>query len=418
MDSRRRSLRAALAALALSLPLAAGVLPACAFARAGAGAGSPLPGGVYAGRTDDGMRVTVRVASRTRRGDIGGTVTLSCAPGDAAFSTGDGSFVARRTRVFKVTGHFAVDRVRGSVGKVAGRPDCGRGRYAASLASPSGVRSKVVRYGPFSVGGMRMGTGTATASAMAGRMRTFTRRNVRKPCSNCSIVGMVPELVYPGGRTANFDTGAMLHHVVLFNTSARDASCPRGAQRFFASGNERTPFVLPAGYGYRVRPNDRWRVLTDLMNMSAKRQKVQVQITFYYVPASAKTAPVRPLWLDVDNCRDSEYAIPAGRSNTAWKFRVPAKMAGRVVAMGGHLHNDGVYIRATNRTTGRRLCLSRAGFGDNRSYMGNIDAMSGCVGEPLGRINGGDTLALNSVYDSPDAQDGVMGIMLAYVASG
>ena len=83
--------------------------------------------------------------------------------------------------------------------------------------------------------------------------------------------------------------------------------------------------------------------------------------------------------------------------------------------MGGHQHNDSVKIKATDG--GKTLCTSRAGYGRNPSYMGNIESMSGCVGEPLGRIHAGDLIRLHSIYDTDHAQNDVMGIMLAYVAT-
>ena len=50
------------------------------------------------------------------------------------------------------------------------------------------------------------------------------------------------------------------------------------------------------------------------MNMNA--QRVEVQITYYYLPASAHIDPVKPLWLDENNCQSFQYSIPAGRSDT------------------------------------------------------------------------------------------------------
>ena len=210
----------------------------------------------------------------------------------------------------------------------------------------------------------------------------------------------------------------MLHHIVLFNNSRRDASCPASPQRFFASGNEQTDMVLPAGYGYHIAANDRWTLLAELMNMSMNTQPVEIQITYYYLPASAKADPLKPLWLDENNCRSSEYSIPVGRSDKVWTYLVPRSIAGDTVLIAGQVHDYGVHVSATGTTTGDLICDARAAYGKNTAYMGNIESMSRCTGDPLARIRAGDTLRLDSFYDSPIGEDDVMGIMLAYVDPG
>src|SRR5262245_38914697 len=37
---------------------------------------------------------------------------------------------------------------------------------------------------------------------------------IDKPCSNCFITSVVPDLVYADGSKADMDTGVMLHHLV------------------------------------------------------------------------------------------------------------------------------------------------------------------------------------------------------------
>jgi hypothetical protein len=176
--------------------------------------------------------------------------------------------------------------------------------------------------------------------------------------------------------------------------------------------------VLPAGYGYRVGAADKWNMLVELMNMSMRTQNVQVQVTYYYLPTSAKVRPVTPMWLDENNCRNSEYAIPAGRSNKVWNYKVPATGAGDVVAIGGHVHDYGTHISLTDTTSGRLICNSRAAYGQIPAYKKNIDYMSGCVGSPLAVIRPGDMLRLDSYYNSPVAENDVMGIMAAWVDVG
>jgi hypothetical protein len=252
---------------------------------------------------------------------------------------------------------------------------------------------------------------------MMGSMQDFMLP-AQKPCGDCYIVGMTPNLVYPNGKIANYNTGAMLHHYVMFNNSAHDVSCPGWGQRAFGSGNERTPFVLPAGYGLPVKSTDNWSMLLELMNTSMHTQNVAVQVTYYTMPASAHLRAVTPLWLDERECGASDYPIPAGHSDAVWNYKVPATAAGDIVAIGGHQHDYGTHISLTNTTSHTLICNSRAGYGDIAAYEKNIDYMSGCIGNPVATIHAGDNLRLDSYYNSPVAENGVMGIMMAYVAVG
>ena len=151
------------------------------------------------------------------------------------------------------------------------------------------------------------------------------------------------------------------------------------------------------------------------MNMRPDQdQQLNVQLRTYYLPASAAVEAVRPFWLDIDNCGDSEYTIPAGFSDTHRDFTVQAGWAGDVVMMGGHLHNDGVRILATNETGGGTLCTSLASYGTHGGEQ-MLDGMTTCAGDPLAHISAGDVIRLHSEYDSPTVQTDVMGIMLGAV---
>jgi hypothetical protein len=156
----------------------------------------------------------------------------------------------------------------------------------------------------------------------------------------------------------------------------------------------------------------------ELMNMGMQTQKVQVQITFYTLPASANLHAVTPMWLDENECHNSEYSIPAGRSDKVWNYKVPAAIAGDIVAISGHLHDYGTNISVTDTTSGKLISNSRAGYGQIPAYDKNIDSLSGCIGDPLAVTHAGDTLRLDSYYNARTAENNVMGIMMAYVDVG
>jgi hypothetical protein len=268
--------------------------------------------------------------------------------------------------------------------------------------------TKVVRYGPFTVP-----AGTATAPGM---LHNAVKLAVARPCVDCYITSFTPDLVNSGGTSVNMDTGPMLHHAVLFSQFRSDATCRGTAlglagERFFASGNERTRIGFPTGYGYRVRWYDSWNLLADLMNHSELSQTVYVQVTYRYRPAWESVKGVRPVWLDIDQCGDSEYEIPAGYSETTrdWSVNVP----GNVVSAAGHVHGHGVAVEATNESRGGQLiCRSDATLGPDPH---EVISMGTCVDDPVARVRSGDVVRLRSIYNSTHAANDVMGIMLLYI---
>jgi hypothetical protein len=184
-------------------------------------------------------------------------------------------------------------------------------------------------------------------------------------------------------------------------------------ERFFAAGNERTSGELPQGFGYRYG-TDPVKADVDIMNHNPAPQTVYLTAKMNHVPAEGSDLkPVRPVWLDVDNCRTSQYAIPAGASNRVWTWE--SNLTGRVVATGGHVHDGGLKIDLSNQTTGEKMCTSYAGYGTDPAYAGSIESMSTCIWDRVGTVRKGEILAIDAYYDSAEAQSDAMGIMLAYV---
>jgi hypothetical protein len=271
------------------------------------------------------------------------------------------------------------------------------------------AESKTVTYGPWTI--------PAGTMEMPGEIDKI-KLAVKRPCWDCYITGMKANLRYADGSTANHHTGVMLHHVVLASQWRPDATCSGtwlglAGERFFASGNERTLISFPAGYGYRVRWYDSWNMLLQFMNAEPMPQDVYLDITYTIASASSSLRPLKPVWLDVDNCNDSEFPIPAGESVTTWDWKV--NVEGHLVAMAGHLHDHGTQIEARNETTGQSICTSVAGYGNVEEYMGHISSMSPCQGSPLAALDSGNLVRIYSGYNSPEPTNDAMGIMLGYI---
>ncbi|MGQ0843941.1 MAG: hypothetical protein ACT4QF_07375 [Sporichthyaceae bacterium] len=278
-------------------------------------------------------------------------------------------------------------------------------------AAPPATKPTVtkVRIGPFVLP-------PAPAGAMHGQNRFVP--TIAKPCEDCYVTSVTPDLVMADGSRADMNDGVMLHHMVIFEPGKTDPTCGRSqgvgalGRRIFAAGDERTSIALPAGFGFKVDPG-RWTGIAELMNHSAQAQTVYLTVDVAHVPANTPgMKPVTPVWLDVANCSDSQYRVPAGRSATPWTWT--STMTGRIVAGGGHVHAGGIGLTLDNATSKQRICASRAGYGTD-ALAGMVTSMSTCEWDSLGTVRRGETLRMTSLYDAPRELGGVMGIMLIAV---
>ena len=298
---------------------------------------------------------------------------------------------------------------------------------APTAPAQAGEQRTRVRYGPYSIDPAPENPDGTHGHAHSGNQFAM---NVEKPCTNCYITRMQADLVKADGTRAGFSNNLQLHHMVLFNrdTGRQDATCPSSlgllGQRFFASGDERSPVTFPEGYGYRVSSASSWLLIWDLASMSGVRETVYYQVDFEWVPASTPgMRDVEPVWLDVDQCGDSQVNIPVGPSQQRWTWTV--NRPGDLVAIGGHVHDHGIDIVARNDTTGQVVCTSVAGYGETPLYVDHhgeehISSMSDCGGEgatrPVATLASGQRITITSRYDSPIATNDAMGIMVGYVA--
>jgi hypothetical protein len=279
-----------------------------------------------------------------------------------------------------------------------------------AIARPPGKVAEML-YGPFVLPAVDRG-----GQAHYNQVLPF----IAPPCVNCMVTAMIPDLVYVDGSPANLNTGAMLHHTVLFNPLRSDPTCGRGdgavgfiGHRMFASGNERTAMIMPKGYAIPV-DSPWWAGIFEIMNHAPTEKVVFFKLTVRHLPMNDPSVkPVTPIWMDVDNCGDSQFGVPKGESVTKWRWK--SNLTGRIVGAGGHVHDGGISITLSNQTRGARMCTSHASYGTKPEFMGAVERMSICVHDRIGVVKAGEYLQLDTYYNALRPSGDVMGIMMAYV---
>jgi plastocyanin len=285
-------------------------------------------------------------------------------------------------------------------------------------ADPS-LKTYVSRVGPFSIGGYQ----------------TFRRNDVVTPPPVAgSIVGMDARIVDPSGDEIP-QAELMLHHNVFTNggpdNTRKDGACPNNAvkERFYGTSEELRPLTLPRGYGYPTTPADNWKMIWMAMNHRHQRREAYVEYRVTVDPANL--TPVTPYWLSVVPCvSDPQYTVPGGgrpgSTHTKSKTFVMPK-AGRIVAVGGHLHGGSHELRLTqpacNNRTIARSDPTYAVPGDpiyrvhpllHEPDPKSITWSQWSDGWAIGR---GEKLRVSAVYDDSRPHMRVMGISHVYLAA-
>jgi hypothetical protein len=172
----------------------------------------------------------------------------------------------------------------------------------------------------------------------------------------------------------------LLHHFNLIDPHNRELFLPI-SRRVLAAGKEtgeqRLPWFL---FGMPVRQGAEWVANAMLHNPTdTDYAGVRTRLVLRYVPGSRPW----PLWegyafqLDVAfPVGDKSFTLPPGKSSRSYEAR--PSVPGRIVAVGGHLHELGTRIELVEVETGKVLW----------SASPELDAEKNVVGIPVGKLYG------------------------------
>lgn len=179
---------------------------------------------------------------------------------------------------------------------------------------------------------------------------------VRLPAAGW-ITGARPILTNAAGDTL---PQALLHHVNVITPDRRELFSGI-MQRVAAFGDETAPISLPWPLGHPVEQGQRLLLTAMLYNPTAERyEDVTLRIEFSFIAESSflPRIAVQPFYMDVmPPTEPKSYDLPPGHSEKSWEAR-PAR-SGRILGMGGHLHDHAVELRLEDATTGEVLWRTR-----------------------------------------------------------
>jgi hypothetical protein len=209
------------------------------------------------------------------------------------------------------------------------------------------------------------------------------------------ITAYHPSLVDDAG---NLLPGRMLHHVAFWNTARSDFLCPNKEEHIFGAGGEMNDWPALPGFGYRVHKGDRIRVTTMFHNPTDQGYpSAWLVVRMEYQPESAAMKSVYPAWFDAKTCGDSDFPLLA--KGTALHAEIPLHFSGRLLGVGGHMHDYGEQLVLTDSTHKSPIAVLKAVLDD----QGHIRSMPIAVfldrgGVPLRK---GDTVEVDARYGPP-----------------
>lgn len=265
---------------------------------------------------------------------------------------------------------------------------------------------------------------------------------IEKPAFPGYIVRFKPDLVYATGEVPEI-ADIHLHHAVWIST--RFGAPP------FATGEEKTIFSLPNGYGVPVAPSDVWLLNYMIHNQTPRPATVFITYELDVIPAveAPGVRAVEPQWLNVGNRNglnpvfnvqrryggtDGVCAFPKercadfdpygddwtgqGRPGNGVGHVVDAK-PGTVVWMGGHLHPGSKRLTVDLRrgSNVKRVFNSDARYFDPNGPVSWDMSMEVTVPDYRLRVEPGDEYILNALYETQHASwYEPMGIVVIFVA--
>lgn len=205
----------------------------------------------------------------------------------------------------------------------------------------------------------------------------------------------------------------LVHHVNLVNFDRQQLVHP-AVERLYAAGQETGAILLPRTVGVPVPVGARLGVLAAYdPGTLAGGSRIRIHLTWTPDNQVPRPLGILPLLLDV-GFRPGEtpaYELPPGPSRRAFEFRMP--VSGRVLGVGGHLHDHGQLLRLEEAESGK-VVFELAAVHDSAGRLVEVPRqIFGATGRGR-RLLGGRSYRLVVLYDNPTGAvipEGAMGEM-------
>ncbi len=271
-------------------------------------------------------------------------------------------------------------------------------------------REVVVTAGPFTVRSMPPGMKHEDMDMMADHNTPLIR--FEWPVEGW-FRGFTIEIVDASGRPIE---RRLVHHLIAINFDRRQLLYP-SYERIFGIGQETEDAFVPKSIGIPMKPATKLGMYLAWANETGNDlEGIQVRLRLSYSPPNLNPRPLAalPIYMDVNLTvgKGNTFDIPAGRSEKSWEFTPP--VSGRLLGVGGHMHDYGVAVRLEDAETGKTLSQ----ISTTRTPDGKVTRIGrrlfGVTGQGL-LLKAGRKYRVVGVYDNPTGQTLVNGAMASMV---
>jgi hypothetical protein len=205
----------------------------------------------------------------------------------------------------------------------------------------------------------------------------------------------------------------VMHHLIMVNFSRRQLLY-NAAERLMGAGTETDDEVsVPKTIGVPMSPGMRLGMYVAWHNDTGKDlDGVYLKVTMLWTPKNQNPQPVNsmPIYMDVNLTvgASNTFDVPPGKSSKAYEFTLP--VGGRLLGVGGHMHDYGVDVRLEDAETGKVLATVKT----TRDAEGKVIKVSrklfGVSGDGL-KLQADHRYRVVGEYDNPTDETKIKGAM-------
>ena len=208
----------------------------------------------------------------------------------------------------------------------------------------------------------------------------------------------------------------VMHHMIMVNFSRRQLLYS-AAERLMGTGTETGEVSVPKTIGVPMTPGMNLGMYIAWHNDTGQDlEGVYLKLTMLWTPKNQNPQPVNalPIYMDVNLTvgGTNTFDVPPGKSAKAYEFSLP--VGGRLLGVGGHMHDYGTGVRLEDAETGKVLTQVKA----ERDRAGKLVKMSrklfGVSGEGL-RLKAKHRYRVVGEYANPTGELRVKGAMASMV---
>jgi hypothetical protein len=194
----------------------------------------------------------------------------------------------------------------------------------------------------------------------------------------------------------------IMHHMIMVNFDRRQLLY-HAIERLAGAGSETDDASVPKTIGVPLsRGADLGFYIMWHNETGQDLHGVYLKYTMLWTPTNQNPRPVTslPIYMDVNLTvgGSNTFDAPPGHTAKSWEFTLP--ISGRLLGVGGHLHDYGTMVRLEDAETGKELARVVARRDSSGRVLGVSRKLFGVSGEGL-KLKAGHRYRVVGLYDNP-----------------